>query len=331
MASLAALLLSGAACAAAQAQSAQVITFMFPGNAPPTDMVTSNLTDPLVQTGFVFDLVMEACRLAGVKCEAVHDRYTNCLDGDGAGGTYAGTGILAGFYDACSGFYDTFERRLAVDFGRPVLHPATAGLLVRLDPETKAPSVAPGEALSNKVVALVGGWSTTASSLARAVNDCTGERYDSSAETGFHTVVPFDVFGGPDEAMRALLGGSVDALFIEDNIVHDRVGCAPPACDASLWSGLGERFAFAHVGIPYLAGGITAAFAKKSSSLNAVLDPYLERAIQSRVYADLCRKYDLEHVCLDNVHINASSRRAILPRSASMSCESGVCACDVRV
>ncbi|XP_072045331.1 uncharacterized protein [Amphiura filiformis] len=66
--------------------------------------------------GFVPDIIHAVCRIANKNCKIVADPWSNCwrvVEGETPRG---GNGLMAGWYDACSGYRSTTERRRTFAF-----------------------------------------------------------------------------------------------------------------------------------------------------------------------------------------------------------------------
>lgn len=65
--------------------------------------------------GFSYDLSKAVCKAAGVKCDYVFDTPINCVTNKPGEHAVLGTGLQAGYYDACISWQVTTER---VHFGK---------------------------------------------------------------------------------------------------------------------------------------------------------------------------------------------------------------------
>ena len=124
-------------------------------------------------------------------------------------------------------------------------------------------------------------------------------------------LVADDPHGGPDAAMRALLDGDADALYAYASLIEDRKGCKQLGCDASLYDGLGTKYAWIHVDmLEYQVNGTTLAMTKKGSPLIDAFNPCVRSVMRSTWYADACARYaaagfdDVE--CYPNAHFEAA-------------------------
>lgn len=310
------------------------VNFMFGGNYAPYDFLENLPGAPETQTGFGFEFAQEVCRVGDLDCRFVRDSYDNCW----TSGNTPGLGVQDGWYQACSTYTNTFLRQTSVQFGASYTQGRPAGILTRLDAGGQ-PVVSPSSNLDGVTVAVVGGWATNQESLRYIVNDCTDALF-----SGFSTVTPADANFGPDAAVRALLDGTVDAVYLYASTIEDRSNpdaCALPGCDLSLYQDrLGTDYAFIHTGIyDYQANGTTLSFTHQGSDLNAVLDPLVQEVIESEFYADLCNRWTVEKgfddiSCFPNEFMNstvdrvAPGSKANNARSAEFQdCASGYCAC----
>ena len=285
-----------ATAAAETWKSDQTILWSITGNYEPYEYTTTrsdidgkNVSLPAGKpSGFAVDLAAAACAVCSLKCDFVLADTQDCWTSGG----FPGNGLSAGHFDGCLAFMDTARRRLGVSFSDAIAKPRPAGILSRLGPETGGPLVSPDSDLSDKIVAVVGGWATNGRSLGDAVNTCTNITFNASPIDGYIVLTANDPFGGPDAAMRKLLDGDADVLFTYETIVDDRRGCTHVGCDASLYSGIGTEYAWIHTGLTgYQLNGTTLAMTKKGSPLVETINPCLRHVMRSAFYTQLCQEY----------------------------------------
>ena len=84
----------------------------------------------------------------------------------------------------------------------------------------------------------------------------------------------------------------------------------------------------------HTVSGTTVSMHKKGSGLSEILNPCLDRFMQTSAYMDICKKYDLESAC-DEL-INKGAAESIDPwkhptnelPQYGYSCSDGYCSCD---
>ena len=271
------------------------------------DVLTGDALPADVPTGFAVETIKRACDACDLSCEFVLADAADCWTSGG----FPGLGLQAGHFDACAAYTATSRRQLGVAFGDAVSRPRAAGILTRLAPSTREPVVRPTDDLSDVVVAVVGGYATTARSIGASRNTCANETFNGSPVDGLIALVADDPHGGPDAAMRALLDGDADALYAYASLIEDRKGCKQLGCDASLYDGLGTKYAWIHVDmLEYQVNGTTLAMTKKGSPLIDAFNPCVRSVMRSTWYADACARYaaagfdDVE--CYPNAHFEAA-------------------------
>lgn len=269
------------------------IRFLFGANDAPYDYMPHGARDTGgdVQTGFGVEFAKALCTKYELKCEIIRHRYEECWASD----DYPGRALYGGGFHACSTYVHTHLRQASMDFGRPLAKRRPAGMLTRL--ENGKPVVSANSDLKNKLIGVVGGWAADEASLRHLKNGCTDKSFSPDK------VIPIkDPNQGPDEAMAALLNGTVDAVYTFADILDTRRHCEFEGCNKELYSGLGKDYAWIHTGITeYQSNGTTLSMAPKGSSLNSCLDPLIGDFLTTEDYAELCRKYDSQGVqCFRN-------------------------------
>ncbi|XP_072027439.1 uncharacterized protein [Amphiura filiformis] len=66
--------------------------------------------------GFVPDIINAVCRIANKNCKIVADLWSNCWSSEEGETIRGGHGLMAGWYDACSGYRSNTERRRTFAF-----------------------------------------------------------------------------------------------------------------------------------------------------------------------------------------------------------------------
>lgn len=314
--------------AAHHAAEQPLVTFMMGGNYPPYDFLENRPGAPETQTGFGFEFAKLVCEEGRLDCRFIRDTYDNCWTTD----DFPGSGIQAGYFQACSTYTNTYLRQTGVEFGHSFTQGRAAGVLSRL--ENGVPVIDPSSNMAGKKIALVGGWATNGQALAYITNNCTGELF-----ADYSTFTPEDEFTGPDAAIRALLDGEADGIFMYASTIRDRSNpnaCFLEAgCDITLYTDrLGVDYAWIHTDIyEYQANGTTLAFTHKASGLNQLLNPHIQTVLRSKEYADLCHEYievrgfdDIS--CFPNEFMSLGSNEVATEQMAEkLSCQAGYCQC----
>lgn len=174
-------------------------------NYPPYAQLDVPPVADLTLGGFVIELAKGIEAMAPDEIEFVfaETRWANCW-----GNSEIGQGLVAGWYTGCMSYTATRGvRQRFLEFSNAVQQSnKPAGILTRLDANGN-PVVSPLSNLAGVRVADVNGWAPTADTLQLLGNKCTGERFHDSLEL----VIPED---GNDAALRDLLDGEVDAVYI---------------------------------------------------------------------------------------------------------------------
>lgn len=319
-----------AACA-----DAASVRLAFGQNYPPYDRLTSHhhvptgSPIPADAEGFGIEFAREACATCSLDCHLVAESYNELWSFENR----IGSAIASGAVDAGSMFTHTYDRaERGVRFSDAITRSRPAGILTRLTADGN-PVVRASSDLTHHKIGLVRGWATSAASLIRMTNSCTREAFSANA----WTVEPVDMGFGPDAAVRALLRGEVDALFMYSSTLSDRRDCDGPACDASLYDAslLGSRYAWIHTGlVEYAANGTTLAFGSdEDSTAIELLNPCIQATMASPAYARLCAKYrDLGFESIKCFGDGDSSSPEEMPNAHRIAagfddCQKGYCGC----
>jgi len=243
-----------------------------------------------------------------------------------------GTGLKDGHYHGCMTYTHTAGARpRMMEFTNAFLSDnKPAGILTRL--VNGVPVVSPSSDLSGVNIVDVNGWAPTADTLAIVRNPCTGNYF-----SGYTMITPTDV--GNDAAMAMLLDGTADAMWVYADQA-DTYDCmrvmlsgATPSWNCSLWAGLGTKFAYIQTGLyGHALNGTTLAISKKGSGLASVLNPCLDKLMQTQTYYDICQKHGLTSSCYPNSYF-PSANFVTNPwetstDAATSACSSGYCSCS---
>merc|ERR1719246_200443 len=170
------------------------------------------------------------------------------------------------------------------------------------------------------------GWAPTSDVLGTSKNLCTNKAF-----SGF-TLIPNSPANDENEndvALKQLLDGETDALWIYADQAHNYVSeCendADQSWDCDLWKRFGTDFAYVQTGIyDYMNSGTTLAISKKGSGLATTLNPCIEAYIETESYYTICKKYGLEADCF---HLRASTRLSRNCRLTKMVCRPSLTQC----
>ncbi|XP_013389311.1 uncharacterized protein LOC106158025 isoform X1 [Lingula anatina] len=75
------------------------------------------------QVGFGHDLIDAVCQEAGIDCRIVTEPYTNCMFSEKGQPERGGIGLMEGWYDACTGWLASRQRKQVFAFSKPFLKP----------------------------------------------------------------------------------------------------------------------------------------------------------------------------------------------------------------
>mmetsp|Transcript_41095 Transcript_41095/g.46697 ORF Transcript_41095/g.46697 Transcript_41095/m.46697 type:complete len:379 (+) Transcript_41095:75-1211(+) len=294
----------------------------------------TGLSDDLGITGFGPDILKGLEGVCDIDVILVEASWSDCWS-DGK----IQKGLLDGYYHGCSTYTHTKGiRSRYLEFSSPILKTnKAAGILTRL--ENGKPVIDGSSNLSGVKVGDVVGWAPTSDVLAESTNHCTNEKFSREAKIISPTDANGNVLDGNDAALRILLDGTVDALWI----YADQAESYASACsknsdqvwDCSIWSKFKTDFVYVQTGIyDYMVAGTTLAISKMGSGLSDTLNPCIESFLQTEEYKMLCEKYDLMSECFTNDYFSSDSNaNKVEPYSLptgelTTSCSDGYCPCN---
>ena len=233
---------------------------------------------------------------------------------------YVGDGIEAGIVHGCAAYTHTKgERGLSLDFTHAVLGDLkTAGILTRL--EGGAPVVSPSLTdYSNVKLCDVTGWAPTLDTFKFNKNYCTS---DHAKFVGTPTAMAED---GPAFAVQALKDGTCDALYIYSDTLKGELEKEAPASWAS---GFGTEIGYIHTGLDqWSLNGTTFAISKKGSGLPALLNPCIDKVVQTAEYRAICEKYFSPTSCIGGTDEILFYDATMDTRTDAYTCADGYCTC----
>lgn len=70
---------------------------------------------------------------------------------------------------------------------------------------------------------------------------------------------------------------------------NGKVDGVSPSWNCNLWSGFGTKYAYIHTGLhDYAINGTTLAISKQGSGLNEIINPCLQKFMQTKDYFEIC-------------------------------------------
>lgn len=286
--------------------------------------------------GFGHDVAKGLESVCDIDVVTRQTAWTDCWANDAIGDK-----LDEGVFHGCMTYTHTAGTRgRYLDFSNGILSAnKPAGILTRIGSDGK-PIIDPMSDLSGKTIVDVSGWAPTADGLSLVTNWCTGGRY-----SGYNVVTPTDADGntldGNDAAMTMLRNGQADGMFVYADQAHNYRPGQPGVTttwDEALWTGLGEKFAYIGTGmLGHSYNGTTLAISKKGSGLNEILNPCLQKYMETKAYFDVCKKHSFEASCYPNTHFPGASTNADklwmkkTNEQPTGGCAAGYCECSAGV
>mmetsp|Transcript_7069 Transcript_7069/g.11524 ORF Transcript_7069/g.11524 Transcript_7069/m.11524 type:complete len:421 (+) Transcript_7069:58-1320(+) len=292
--------------------------YAFMGSPPESDFETE---------GIGKDIAKGLESVCDIEVHVTEVRWSDCW-----GNAVIGDGLSAGELHGCMTYTHTFgARNRFCEFSAPILKDnKPGGILVRLD-EFGDPEISGDSDLSGKKVVDVVGWAPTADTLALAENKCTKQRF-----SGYTIVQPtMDTGNANNDALKTLLDGDADAMWVyADQVKNYQCGPgATPNWDCEMWAGFGTNFSYIQTGLfGHAQAGTTLALSKKGSGLKEILDPCIEKFLETKDYYDICVKHGFVESCFKNDFFPSSGSSETLTwelptDQLTTKCEDGYCPC----
>lgn len=250
-----------------------------------------------------------------------------------------GTGLLSGWWHGCMTYTHTHGLRTRYMYwSNAVLkRNKPAGLLTRINANYK-PYIKGTDSLKGKSarIADVLGWAPTADGLAYGINSCTGNRFTVEVDL----IKAYEADGKytrNDMALKKLLDGAVDVVWLyadqAKNYINKCKENMEQSWDCNMWMKLGKPNGYAYIqtGInEWSQNGTTLVMAKKGNGIKEIIDPMMEKYMETKEYFELCQKYDFVTECWPNKHF--SGGKAPHPwetptKELKTSCKDGYCKC----
>jgi hypothetical protein len=316
-----------------------------PGIAMPTITLATDVDYPpysyvndqtLDLAGFGIDFAKGLETVCNIKVTTRQTTWSECWTGGDLNkygqGPHAGAGLENGYYHGCMLYTQTIGvRNRWLEFSHGILAAnKPAGILTRL--ENGVPVINPKSDLSGFTIVDVAGWAPTADGLKFVSNPCTGAKY-----SGYTLTTPS--VDGNDAAMTMLMNGEADGMWLYADQAASFVDSAgaESGWNATLWDGFGTKYAYISTGLDEHAfNGTTLTIAKKGSGLAAVVNPCIDKFVNTKGYYDICVKYNMTASCIsdNNPYFPAATeppppymlKTNKLPADT---CAGGYCGCDV--
>ncbi|XP_041460829.1 uncharacterized protein LOC121411984 [Lytechinus variegatus] len=216
--------------------------------------------------GFHVDIVDAVCAAANKDCRLIWDVYENCWDSEAGQRSRGGFGLMARWYDACTGWFNTYERALTVQFSDEFRVGLSGIFYVRpSNPGGFNPTNIP----SNQIIGFVDGWASDEYCLARNADAIQGVPLAPSQVRHYPT----------REALKAgIIANKVAAGFANTNVYAD-----DPELDT--------------VGQPItncIKGG-GSIMSRLDSSLNVWWNPAFASIKNTETYRQICERASTSH------------------------------------
>jgi hypothetical protein len=299
------------------------------------------------------DMIKAMAKMCDFDVTITQAHWADCW---GAG--EIGQGLKEGWYHGCMTYtHAAGVRNRYLDFSNGwAIKNKPSGLITKLN--NGVPVLSPMSDLSGKTIVDVTGWAPTADTLHFVNNQCTG----STMADDFTVIQGDDLYSeeeiatlgllGPnDMALQAVLDGKADGMWVYGDQAanyHCAAGETQEGWNCDLWGGFGTTFAYSQSGMfGWMYNGTTVAISKKGSGLNELLDPCLEKFMQTKEFLETCK---IEHgdpahsqieTCVPNAYFYEDPHyHAPTPSSSPymfggldyaggiQSCSTGYCGCE---
>mmetsp|Transcript_11306 Transcript_11306/g.21536 ORF Transcript_11306/g.21536 Transcript_11306/m.21536 type:complete len:398 (+) Transcript_11306:220-1413(+) len=287
--------------------------------------------------GVVVDVAKGMSKLCDLDITVTQTKWTECWADQAMG-----PGLVNGDYHACMTYtHSKGARDRQMEFSHGLVRNSKpAGLLVRLN-DDGAPEIDGNHNLNGTKIVHVNSWAPTEDGLGFVQNQCTGERFSG------YTMIPSSAENPNDDALGKLLDGTADAMwvFVDQSEHYRRAGCVAgdpnkkssfPDWDCAKWAGFGTKFAFIQTGLfDHAHNGTTFTASKKGSGLNEIINPCMERFMQTKEYYEICAKHGVAVDCYPNTFFPKEYSIKNTPvwemktKDLPTSCTDGYCACPM--
>ncbi|KAH8057110.1 FK506 binding protein [Aureococcus anophagefferens] len=251
-----------------------IIPGMMPGTTHPRILLGIDVDYPPYAT-LVYPASFEG--VCDIEVTTIQAGWAECWT-DG----HIGDSLLAGYYHGCQTYTHTIgARNRYMEFSTPILDlNKECGFIAMLDDDGN-PVVSPTSDLSEYVVVDVTGWAPTADTVSVLQNDCNGGAFfkvDEVTMLGSGDIESCDgdyCTNENDKALKMLMNGQAHAIYIySDQAYNYMTACAEDEATAG-----------------YAYGGTTLSMSKKGAGLKQILDPCIDKLIETETYYDICAKW----------------------------------------
>ncbi|XP_013389303.1 uncharacterized protein LOC106158018 [Lingula anatina] len=157
------------------------------------------------QVGFGHDLIGAVCQEAGIDCRIVTEPSTNCMFSEKGQPQRGGIGLMEGWYDACTGWLATRQRKQIFAFSKPFLKPFEVYFYA-------FPGFNPFN-ITGKKIGLISGWFTNEACLA-GLDQVAGRDVPHSNVFHAQTV---------DKLLAMIQIGTVDVGFSMGTVLANKI------------------------------------------------------------------------------------------------------------
>ncbi|XP_072036373.1 uncharacterized protein [Amphiura filiformis] len=151
--------------------------------------------------GFLIDIANAVCKYGNKNCRIVYDVWTHCWNSESGQVSRGGLGLMSDWYDACTGWYGTYDRYRTFTFSDPY---------GRGDPESLyakpgSPLVTSWREMAGKKIGILDGWWTDEICLNR-----NADRFTSGTPFTSDRVIHY---AQPEDLVEAVMNGDIDYGF----------------------------------------------------------------------------------------------------------------------
>ncbi|XP_070541476.1 arginine-binding periplasmic protein-like isoform X1 [Ptychodera flava] len=155
--------------------------------------------------GFHVDVVNAVCEMANKDCRLIFDVYQRCWESQSGHWPRAGQGLMDRWYDACTGWFATYERLRTVAFTDPFRETFKAAFYVK----SGNPRNFDWTNIYNKTIAIFDGWASDEYCIKR-----NSDKIQNAELSGEQMVHLFS----KESILDAVNNEEVDAAFINVNM-----------------------------------------------------------------------------------------------------------------
>ncbi|XP_022100877.1 uncharacterized protein LOC110984729 [Acanthaster planci] len=154
--------------------------------------------------GFHVDIIEAVCSAGNKNCRLMWDVYENCYSQQPNKRPRPGVGLVSRWYDACTGWFATYERTASVAFTKPFRKPLKAVFFVKRGNPLNFDSTN----LTGKKIAFLDGHASNIFCVQRA------------GITGVNQIAQIVHYQTREEVVESVNNEQVDAVFANDQIFN---------------------------------------------------------------------------------------------------------------